>query len=353
MLQWRGRLREEDPDAFGARLYLLFPISAAFLIVAVILPVAYLDPPWLPGVIVAGALLVSFVVGLFGVVLNLWRPQWLRPAWQRETMADDRRRAQRDAGHDGSGRYELEVVVGRSTRLLADAFDDLGSAERAAHATLAPLAGRGAPTSPSSTTAESAQVDAELRAAGLLGADGLPVALLEPVAAAAATVRVQLEVARVRGGRARRVLVQWSPGGLLVVPAGPADQVGDVAFQPPDALARTLWRLLHLGPRPRPPADGDRPPAGPLATTELLGAFANGSAPWLSALGAVGASLARVDIRTAAGPPLVSLALVDSPAGLWEITGDGDEGYRLRAIDPVTVFTVFAARQQTLMDRDP
>ena len=145
VLQWRGRLRSSDPDAFGARMYLLFPITVAFLVISVTLPIAYLDPAWLPEAVVAGALLVSFVVGLFGVVLNVWRPRWLRPAWQRETTADDHRREHGAAGTDGAGRYELEMVVGETARLLPFDFDDLGSAERAAQVELAPMAGRGTP----------------------------------------------------------------------------------------------------------------------------------------------------------------------------------------------------------------
>ena len=190
---------------------------------------------------------------------------------------------------------------------------------------------------------------AELGTAGMLEADGRPVALLEPVAAAAATVRVQLEVARVRGGRVRQVLLQWSPEGLLAVPGGPLDRVGDVAFQRPNALARTLWRLLRLGPRTG--AGGHRPMAGPLTTGDLLAALGEGPTPWVRALGATDVSLDRVDVRTAPGPPLVSLALVDSTAGLWDITGDGDEGYHLCPTDPVTVYTVFVSWQETLVAR--
>ena len=199
-----------------------------------------------------------------------------------------------------------------------------------------------------SGAADTERVVAELGKAGMLEADGRPVALLEPVAAVAATVRVQLEVARVRGGRPRQVVIQWSPEGLLVVAGGPLDRVGDVAFQRPNALARALWRLLQLGPRPA--AGEHRRTVGPLATADLLAAFGDGPTPWLKALGATDVSLDRVDVRTAPGPPLASLALVDSTAGLWEITGDGDEGYRCPT-DPVTVFTVFAAWRKTLAAR--
>lgn len=145
VLQWRGRLRSEDPDGFNARLYLLFPITLGFLVITLVLLMAYLDPRWLPGSILAGALVVSLFMMLFGVVLNIWRPRWLRPAWQRQQVAESRQR-QGDQAVGPAGRYELEVVRGGAARTTPGRFDDIESAERAARAHLATPAGQATPT---------------------------------------------------------------------------------------------------------------------------------------------------------------------------------------------------------------
>lgn len=152
-------------------------------------------------------------------------------------------------------------------------------------------------------------------------------------------------------GRVQRAVLQWSPTGLLVVPGGPLDEVGEIAFQRPAALARSLWRLLALGPRPE--SDTLRPSAGPLDPGELLAPFTGRPVLWLQSLDVANATLSRVDVRVGDGPPLASLAMVDSAAGLWEITGDGDDGFHVRPTRPTSMFTVFAGWQRSLIPARP
>lgn len=132
VLQWRGRLREEDPDAFGTRLYLLIPITAAFLVIAAVSRSPTSTPP-VPG--------SALCLGALGVI----RRRAVRSGAQRVAASvaapglatgDDDRRLPPDAARCRPARpgprYELEEVVGRSSRLLPRGFDDLRSAERAA-----------------------------------------------------------------------------------------------------------------------------------------------------------------------------------------------------------------------------
>lgn len=188
----------------------------------------------------------------------------------------------------------------------------------------------------------------ELAAAGMIGADGRIVDAVRPVAAAAASTLMRLEVARARQGHTRHVQVQWSPAGLLVVPAGPFERAEEVAFQHPSALARTLWRLLQLGPRPLP--DETRT-VGPLSVDQLLEPFDGGEARWLHMVTAhvASATLDRIDIHTGPDDAPVPLALVDTPDGLWEITTPDGTRFHLQPSSPAVIFSTFAAWQRSAM----
>lgn len=193
------------------------------------------------------------------------------------------------------------------------------------------------------------QPKAELAAAELITSDGRVVDAVRPVAVAAASTLMRLEVARARGGHMRHVQVQWSPAGLLVVPAGPSERVEEMAFQHPSALARTLWRLLQLGPRPLP-HKGRK--VGPLSVEQLLKPFDGGEAGWLHAVSAHtdSATLDRIDLHTGPHVAPVPLALVDTPGGLWEVTSLDGTSFHLQPTSPVVIFSTFAAWQRSAME---
>lgn len=189
---------------------------------------------------------------------------------------------------------------------------------------------------------------AELAAGGLISGEGCVANAVLAVAVAAASTLVRLDIARVGVGRTRGVQVWWSPVGLLMGPAGPADLVDDVAFCHPSALARTLWRLLQLGPRPQP--DGA---LGPLSAENLLAPFdgSGGSQRgWLRSVTAQPglATLDRIDLRMAPDNAPVTLVLVDTPEGLWEITSQDGAAFHVRASSSTAIFSTFAAWQRSL-----
>lgn len=189
----------------------------------------------------------------------------------------------------------------------------------------------------------------ELAAAGLISGEGRVVDAVRPVAVAAASILMRLEVARARRGETRRVQVQWSAAGLLVVPTGPFEHVEEIAFQHPSALARTLWRLLQLGPRPLPSDEARE--VGPLSLGQLLHPFEMGEVGWLPSITTYerSATLDRVDVHTSADDAPVPLALVDTPEGLWEVTSPDGALFHLRPSSPAAVFSTFAAWQRSAM----
>ncbi len=139
LLQWLGKLPRGDPDSLVERGYLLLPSMLMFLVVVLLGMIGSfgIEPPrwinWILGVM----LVLAIPFGLLGFVLFLWHPDWLRPRWQKEMIAEAKRREQRrqQTARTG-GRYVLDIVVDGQTKVMPAAFDDLEAAERAAHSAL-------------------------------------------------------------------------------------------------------------------------------------------------------------------------------------------------------------------------
>lgn len=132
-LQWTGRgLRSRDPDAALGRSYLLAPLSLLATVFGVLLVLEGLGVSIPPGVGVP-LLVVALLAGLAGLILGMWQPRWLRPAWQRRQV--DARRA-RAGGAAGAGRYALEVVADGEPVPGSSGFVDLERAEAAARRAL-------------------------------------------------------------------------------------------------------------------------------------------------------------------------------------------------------------------------
>lgn len=139
LLQWLGKLPRGDPDSLLERGYLLLPSMLMFLFLVLFGMVGSLgiEPPrWISWILLA-MFVVAVPLGLLGFVLFLWHPDWLRPRWQKEMIAEAKRREQRRAETARTGgRYVLDMVVDGQTKALPAAFDDLEAAEQAARSAL-------------------------------------------------------------------------------------------------------------------------------------------------------------------------------------------------------------------------
>jgi hypothetical protein len=187
---------------------------------------------------------------------------------------------------------------------------------------------------------------ARLQDAGIVDLDGEVVDDLRPVATAAATARAVIRVSRQRLGLVREVQVRSGPDGVLVAPAGDADQVGEVVLVRPADLARTVWRLGHVAPR-------DRSASQAVDTTadQLLAGVRTGAAAWWDELGPTDAALTRFEVRTDLdGPPVVTTVL-DTPEGCWRVEGDGRH-VRLVPTRPLEVFADVASWQRAIVGPD-
>lgn len=184
----------------------------------------------------------------------------------------------------------------------------------------------------------------ELTHAGAFDDAGRLTATLAPLAVAAATAELVVTLVRLRPGDERSVEVRAGPDGVLVAPA---EGAGEVALAPRSALARTLWRLLHLGPRhATQPAR-----CGPLHPEQLVAPFTEGHQPgWLTELGVdpAHAVLDRVDLHTRRDGPTASLAVLDTGDHLWQLTPRGDGRLHLESVRPLRLFTALAAWQTRL-----
>ncbi len=139
LLQWLGKLPRGDPDSLVERGYLLLPSMLMFLIVVLFGMIGSLgiEPPRWISWILRVMLVMAIPLGLLGFLLLLWHPDWLRPRWQKEMIAEAKRRDQRRAETARSGgRYVLDVVVDGRIEPLPAAFDDIEAAERAARSAL-------------------------------------------------------------------------------------------------------------------------------------------------------------------------------------------------------------------------
>ncbi len=154
VLQWLGKLPRGNPDHFAERAYLLFPMTFLALLLVLLMLGAYLEIgavdrlgraiEGLPGPVVGFALLGGMAVLFMNVLVLIWYPDWLRPRWQKEMIAEAKRREERrvETARQG-GRYVLDVVVDGRVEPLRASFDDLEAAERAARSALRQHAERG------------------------------------------------------------------------------------------------------------------------------------------------------------------------------------------------------------------
>lgn len=142
VLQWRGRLPRGHPDDRHQRAYLLFPLTIAWLAIAIVLLGTYVGIDVI-GRVAGPVFLASLLIGVLGLIVWMWQPQWLRPGWQKEMIAEGERRGEGrvEAARRG-GRYVLDVVVDGRVEPLPAAFDDLEAAERAARSALSAFAKR-------------------------------------------------------------------------------------------------------------------------------------------------------------------------------------------------------------------
>jgi hypothetical protein len=190
-----------------------------------------------------------------------------------------------------------------------------------------------------------------LRAAGLVGADGVDPALAPAVAAVTDPLAA---VAFERDGAQARIWVA-PRASAIVMPAGPGRRrlVGVPTRFVPDAVAR----LAELGPRPRhdPPVRLRFAP-GALATllagrtfaAPLAGGPAENAAAERLAAGLRGHWRAEARWRpSAASPGVRAVEVVDTEDGLWHVVPDGPE-VELWPSTPTHVFRQLAA----LLPRD-
>jgi hypothetical protein len=121
--QWQGRIRPgRNPHNIVERAYLLaIPYGAMLLLMAAVVVAAEtgLAPD---GLVMALFVVALFVVGPIGVVLIIWAPERLRPAWQRAQVADLAARHQR--AEVASGRYGVDLVVAGRPFAQEGAGDD-------------------------------------------------------------------------------------------------------------------------------------------------------------------------------------------------------------------------------------
>jgi hypothetical protein len=211
---------------------------------------------------------------------------------------------------------------------------------RVTRADLAALGTRGHDLEP-----ESAQ---RLRAAGLLDPDGALVPTAVPLANAVAASSARVDVTRATVGRSAAAQVWWGSQGVVVLPVSQTPT--EVALQAPDALARTLFRLLQLGPRPVATA---APTTMPLDV--LLGPFRGEADGWLTTIDVhpEDAVLCRLEVRVGpADEPATRVAIVDTPAGLLDVRTDpSGDGVALAPTGPVDVFAALCRLQVALAER--
>lgn len=165
----------------------------------------------------------------------------------------------------------------------------------------------------------------ELVAAGLLSNGGTLSSALRAVAAAAADARAQVAVTRLTQRGDVRVGITWGESGVVVMRMAGANQVSDVVVQPPTRLARTVWRILQLGPRPS--ASNRR--TIEVDADALLAAIDGRAAAWTESLcvDPVTMVLNRLDVVANAEQPPASWAVLDAGTrGLWKVTAPGKDG---------------------------
>lgn len=205
------------------------------------------------------------------------------------------------------------------------------------------LGGR-SPASQADAETSSAQ---QLRAAGLLDGVGESPPMLRAVAAAAAGTQAQIAVTRVAHATAVRVGISWGESGMLVMRAAGADEVTDIVLQPPAHLARTVWRVLQLGPRP---SAVDRREVE-IGIDALLAPFAGRATGWTDTLQLDPAAIVldRLDVVADALRSPASWAILDGgTAGLWHVTGANRPGLiTLAPTSPAAAYAAIAALQPT------
>lgn len=180
----------------------------------------------------------------------------------------------------------------------------------------------------------------ELVETGLLGADGALTDVLRAAAAAAASARAQVAVTRLARHRKVRLGITWGEAGIVVMRAVPADEVGDVVVQSPTRLARTVWRVLQLAPRPFLP---DRS-AMEVDAEALLAPFADREAGWTRTLGVDPATMVldRLDVVADPRRPPATWAVLDARAqGLWEVSAPEAGGQM--TLTPMSAAAAYAA----------
>lgn len=190
-----------------------------------------------------------------------------------------------------------------------------------------------------------ADTEAILVAAGFLRPDGSLVDELVPVARTVAAPVADLALRRAHRLGATRVRVRWSPHATVAAsPHGDTTTVDQVLVGAPTALARILWQLAELGPRPRPDA------AVVEATDDALAPFRDGVAgTWADRVGATDARLLRLEGEVEDQQLAIVVADLDG-GGLWRPDGPVDDvGRRWRPVSPVDVFGAVADVQTALV----
>jgi hypothetical protein len=146
------------------------------------------------------------------------------------------------------------------------------------------------------------------------------------------------------------VRVTWSPAGVLALRAGPSEVVQDVVFAQPSSLARILWQILQLGPRPLPATDAR---LTGLSATELLAPFHGPDEGWVARVGLPVAEvvLDRVDLRLPGRDQPAVLSVLDhEQRGLWEIASADGNSFDVAPAAPTTVFSALAGWQATITE---
>ena len=190
-----------------------------------------------------------------------------------------------------------------------------------------------------------ADTEALLVAAGFLRPDGSLVDELVPVARTVAAPAADLALRRAHRLGATRVRVRWSPHATVAsAPHVDATRVDQVLVGAPTALARLLWQLADLGPRPRPEATVVQGP------DDALAPFRDGvTGTWADQVGATDARLLRLEGEVDGQPVAVVAADLDA-GGLWRPDGPSDDvASRWRPVTPVDVFGSFADVQTALV----
>lgn len=187
--------------------------------------------------------------------------------------------------------------------------------------------------------------EAMLVAAGFLRPDGSLVDQLVPVARTVAAPAADLALRRAHRLGATRVRVRWSPHATVASsPHADVTRVEQVVVGAPTALARILWQLADLGPRPRPAVTVLEDP------DDALAPFRDGVVgTWADQVGATDARLLRLEGELDGQPVAVVVADLDA-GGLWRPVGPADDvASRWCPVTPVEAFGSFADVQAAVV----